>query len=133
MILRDVVDSASVGSYVVFDALRFVNTANVKITDKQSPQVFPTDIILHQAYPNPFNTSTTLIYELSVNSVVKIEIFNILGSRVKTVLNEKQSAGYKMIVWDGTNDRNKTVPSGIYYYVVSANGFSKVNKMVLLK
>tara|TARA_B100000678_G_scaffold169830_1_gene141620 strand:+ start:1839 stop:3269 length:1431 start_codon:yes stop_codon:yes gene_type:complete len=133
VILRDVVDSASVGSYVVFDALRFVNTANVKITDKQSPQVFPTDIILHQAYPNPFNTSTTLIYELSVNSVVKIEIFNILGSRVKTVLNEKQSAGYKMIVWDGTNDRNKTVPSGIYYYVVSANGFSKVNKMVLLK
>ena len=133
VILRDMVDSASAGSYVVFDALRFVNTANAKITDEQSQQVFPTDITLHPAYPNPFNTSTTLSYELLVNSVVKIDIFDILGDHVKTVLNEKQAPGYKMIVWDGTNDRNKTVPTGIYYYTVSTNRFSQINKVVLIK
>jgi hypothetical protein len=133
VILRDMVDSASAGSYVVFDALRFVNTANAKIADEQSQQVFPADINLHPAYPNPFNTSTTLSYELLVNSVVKIDIFDILGDHVKTVLNEKQAPGYKMIVWDGTNDRNKTVPTGIYYYTVSTNRFSQINKVVLIK
>ncbi|HIF28995.1 MAG TPA: T9SS type A sorting domain-containing protein [Candidatus Marinimicrobia bacterium] len=127
------VDSSSAGSYVVFDALRFVNTANVKITDEQSQQVFPTDLILHPAYPNPFNTSTVLNYELFASSVVKIDIFNILGDRVKTVLNEKQAPGFKTIIWDGTNDRNKTVPTGIYYCTVSTNRFSEINKMVLIK
>ena len=133
VILRDVVDSNSTGSYVVFDALRFVNTANVNITNEQSQQVFPKDIFLHPAYPNPFNTSTTLRYELNINEVVKIDIFDILGDHVKTVLNEKQTTGYKTIIWDGTNDKNKTVPTGIYYYTVSTGRFSEINKMVLIK
>ena len=113
VILRDVVDSSSAGSYVVFDALRFINTTNVKIINEQSQQVLTTDITLHPAYPNPFNTSVVLSYMLSVNEVVKIDIFNILGYHVKTVLNEKQKTGYKSIVWDGTNDESQTVPAGI--------------------
>ena len=133
VILRDVVDSSSTGSYVVFDALRFVNTTNVNITNEKSQLVFPADIILHPAYPSPFNTSTTLSYELTVNEVVKIDIFNILGYHVKTVLNEKQKTGYKSIVWDGTNDENQTVPTGIYYYTVSTSSCSEVNKIVLMK
>ena len=133
VILRDVVDSISTGSYVVFDALRFVNTANVNITNEQSQQAFPTEIILQPAHPNPFNTSTTLRYELTVNEVVKIDIFDILGDHVKTVLNEKQSSGYKTIIWNGTNDGNKIVPTGIYYYTVSTRRFSKTNKLVLIK
>ena len=127
------VDSSSAGSYVVFDALRFINTTNVKIINEQSQQILTTDITLHPAYPNPFNTSVVLSYMLSVNEVVKIDIFNILGYHVKTVLNEKQTSGYKTIIWDGTNDRNKTVSTGIYYYTVSTSRFSKTNKMVLIK
>ena len=56
-----------------------------------------------------------------------------LGYHVKTVINEKQNTGYKKIVWDGTNDKNKTVPTGIYYYTVSTSRFSEVNKIVLMK
>jgi len=67
------------------------------------------------------------------NEVVKIDIFDILGDHVKTVLNEKQSIGYKTIIWDGTNDKNKTVPTGIYYCTVSTSRFSEINKMVLIK
>ena len=133
VILRDVVDSSSTGSYVVFDALRFVNTTNVNITNEQSQVVFPADIFLHPAYPNPFNASVVLSYRLFVNEVVKIDIFNMLGYHVKTVINEKQNTGYKKIVWDGTNDKNKTVPTGIYYYTVSTRSFSEVNKIVLMK
>ena len=89
--------------------------------------------VLHPAHPNPFNTSTTLSYELTVNEVVKIDIFDIMGNHVKTVLNEKQSTGYKTIIWNGTNGGNKIVPTGIYYYTVSTSRFSKTNKLVLIK
>ena len=133
VILRDVVDSSSAGLYVVFDALRFVNTANVKITDEQSQQVFPTDIILHPAYPNPFNTSTALNYQLFANSMVKIDIFNILGYRVKTVLNEKQTPGYKTIVWDGKNESGLPVGAGLYFYQLQTPTYIHTKKMVLVR
>ena len=133
VILRDVVDSSSAGSYVVFDALRFVNTANVKITDEQSHQVFPTAIILHPAYPNPFNTSTALNYQLFANSMVKIDIFNILGYRVKTVLNEKQAPGYKTIVWDGKNESGLPVGAGLYFYQLQTPTYIHTKKMVLVR
>jgi len=133
VILRDVVDSSSAGLYVVFDALRFVNTANVKITDEQSQQVFPTDIILHPAYPNPFNTSTALNYQLFANSMVKIDIFNILGYRVKTVLNEKQAPGYKTIVWDGKNESGLPVGAGLYFYQLQTPTYIHTKKMVLVR
>jgi len=133
VILRDVVDSSSAGLYVVFDALRFVNTANVNITDEQSQQVFPTDIILHPAYPNPFNTSTALNYQLFANSMVKIDIFNILGYRVKTVLNEKQAPGYKTIVWDGKNESGLPVGAGLYFYQLQTPTYIHTKKMVLVR
>ena len=133
VILRDVVDSSSAGLYVVFDALRFVNTANANITDEQSQQVFPTDIILHPAYPNPFNTSTALNYQLFANSMVKIDIFNILGYRVKTVLNEKQAPGYKTIVWDGKNESGLPVGAGLYFYQLQTPTYIHTKKMVLVR
>ena len=133
VILRDVVDSSSAGLYVVFDALRFVNTANANITDEKSQQVFPTDIILHPAYPNPFNTSTTLNYELFANSMVKIDIFNILGDPVKTVLNEKQAPGYKTIVWDGKNESGLPVGAGLYFYQLQTPTYIHTKKMVLVR
>ena len=133
VILRDVVDSSSAGLYVVFDALRFVNTANANITDEKSQQVFPTDIILHPAYPNPFNTSTALNYQLFANSMVKIDIFNILGYRVKTVLNEKQAPGYKTIVWDGKNESGLPVGAGLYFYQLQTPTYIHTKKMVLVR
>ena len=126
-------DSSSAGLYVVFDALRFVNTANANITDEKSQQVFPTDIILHPAYPNPFNTSTALNYQLFANSMVKIDIFNILGYRVKTVLNEKQAPGYKTIVWDGKNERGLPVGAGLYFYQLQTPTYIHTKKMVLVR
>ena len=133
VILRDVVDSNSTGSYVVFDALRFVNTANVNITNEQSQLVFPADIILYPAYPSPFNSSTTLSYELTVNEVVKIDIFNILGYHVKTVLNEKQTSGYKTIIWDGKNESGLPVGAGLYFYQLHTPTYIHTKKMVLVR
>jgi hypothetical protein len=118
---------------VVFDALRFVNTANVNITNEQSQLVFPADIILYPAYPSPFNSSTTLSYELTVNEVVKIDIFNILGYHVKTVLNEKQTSGYKTIIWDGKNESGLPVGAGLYFYQLHTPTYIHTKKMVLVR
>jgi len=93
----------------------------------------PNDFILLQNYPNPFNPVTTIDYGLSTNSYVKLTIYNILGQRVKTLVDEEQTAGYKTVMWDGRNDRGEQVSSGIYLYRIQAGSFTKTVKMSLLK
>jgi len=99
-----------------------------KIT-KSIPQVFT----LAQNYPNPFNPNTTIQYTLPQHAWVKINIYNILGRKVKNLVDEYQPAGYKKIIWDGKNDKGEEVASGIYFYRIQAKDFTQVKKMVLLK
>jgi len=93
----------------------------------------PTEFGLRQNYPNPFNPVTTIQYALPKASDVKIEIYNILGQRVRMLVNEHQDPGYKMVHWDGKDDRGVEVSSGIYLYRIQAGDFEKCKKMTLLK
>jgi flagellar hook assembly protein FlgD len=93
----------------------------------------PNDFVLLQNYPNPFNPVTTIDYGLPTNSYVKLTIYNILGQRVKTLVDEEQTAGYKTVMWDGRNDRGEEVGSGIYLYRIQAGSYTKTVKMSLLK
>jgi hypothetical protein len=93
----------------------------------------PTEFGLRQNYPNPFNPVTTIQYALPKASEVKIEIYNILGQRVRILVDEHQDPGYKMIHWDGKDDRGDEVSSGIYLYRIQAGDFVKCKKMTLLK
>ena len=93
----------------------------------------PTSFSVSQNYPNPFNAGTVIRYSLPENSKVKIEIFNILGQKVRTLVDEYQTAGYKTIQWNGTNAGNQTVASGVYFYKINAGKFSEVKQMTLLK
>ena len=68
---------------------------------------------LEQKYPNPFNSATTIIYQLAQSDKVSINIYNLLGHSIKTLVNEEQLAGNHSIIWDGKDDNGKTVPSGI--------------------
>ncbi len=89
--------------------------------------------ILHNAYPNPFNPETTLSFELKESAQAKLEIFNIRGQKINTLINERMNKGSHSIVWKG-NDRNgNTVPSGIYLYKLSAGSESQTKKAVLMK
>ena len=93
----------------------------------------PDNYSLSQNYPNPFNPSTTLKYALKEDRYVKLNIYNMLGQRVKTLVNVFQSAGYKQVIWNGTNENGVKVPSGLYIYRIEAGDFVDTKKMLLLK
>jgi hypothetical protein len=93
----------------------------------------PQDFSLSQNYPNPFNPQTSIRYALPYEAHVKLVIYNVLGEKVKTLVNERQSAGYKMEWWDGKDDKGGPVASGIYFYRLEADKFSEIKKMMLVK
>jgi len=99
----------------------------------------PQEFDLRQNYPNPFNPATVIEYALPRASQVKIRIYNILGQRVRDLVDERQEAGYKAISWDGKDDSGNEVGSGIYFYRIVARTnqaseeFVKRRKMILLK
>ena len=95
--------------------------------------VLPKDFWLGQNYPNPLNLETVIEYRLPNDCQVKLTIYNILGQRVKTLINGFQKAGYKRIVWNGRDDSGKEVSSGIYLYKIDAGRHSDVKKMVIVK
>jgi hypothetical protein len=93
----------------------------------------PAGFSVSQNYPNPFNRVTNFKFTLPQASYVKIEIFNILGQRVKTLLDEDMRAGVYVVDWDGKDERGVEVSSGIYFYRIRAGDFSDIKRMVLLK
>ena len=95
--------------------------------------LLPDEFALHQNYPNPFNPITTLRYDLPENSYVNVTVYDMLGRKVKTLINQTQDAGYKSVIWDGTNDYGKPVSAGIYLYQIQTGGYTSTKKMVLLK
>ena len=93
----------------------------------------PYKINLHQNYPNPFNPTTLIQYDLPEKSYVSITIYDLMGKRVKTLVNSKQDAGYRSIHWNATSDLGQPVSAGMYIYTIQAGEFRQTRKMVLLK
>ena len=103
-----------------------VNVDNYKV-------LFPDKLRIYNAYPNPFNPVTSLSYDLPYNSVVKITVHDMMGRVVKTLVNDSQTAGFKSVQWNATNDKNEPVSAGLYLYTIQAGEFRQTKKMVLLK
>ena len=93
----------------------------------------PTEFALHENYPNPFNPTTTLRFDLPEISDVRLTIFNMLGQKVKTYNMESTPAGYHALKWNATNDYGDPVGAGVYLYQLQSKDFVKTRKMVLLK
>ncbi len=93
----------------------------------------PESFQLQQNYPNPFNPSTTIAFELMSESEVTLEVYNMLGQKVSTLITGHLSAGEHRIEWDGTNSGGDRVATGVYFYRLSNSEFSQSRKMVLLK
>ena len=91
------------------------------------------EFTLSQNYPNPFNPTTTLKYDLPEDAMVNITIYDMMGRRIKTLVNGPKSAGYRSVIWDATNDYGKPVSAGIYLYQIQVGVFTQTKKMVLLK
>ena len=93
----------------------------------------PTVYALHQNYPNPFNPVTNLSYDLPEDAMVNITVFDMMGRVVRTLVNGQQSAGYKSLLWNATNNSGQPISAGLYIYTIQAGEFSQTKKMVLLK
>jgi hypothetical protein len=100
------------------------NIVNINQTSSENPEEF----LLNQNYPNPFNPGTVISYSLPKSSFVKLIVYDILGNEVASLVNEKQSVGTYEIGFDGSG-----LSSGVYFYVLTANGSSVSRKMTLLK
>ncbi|MFA4958394.1 MAG: T9SS type A sorting domain-containing protein [Candidatus Cloacimonas sp.] len=96
----------------------------------QSPAIVST---LENNYPNPFNPSTTIRYSLEKNTPCKIEVYNLRGQRVNTLVNEVKTKGHHSVVWNGRDDKGRSVASGVYFYKLSTSRKSLTKKMLLLK
>ena len=84
-------------------------------------------------YPNPFNPSTTISFEIIEDNAVSIEIFNIRGQKIRALLNEDLEKGQHTIIWNGKGDDGNNVASGIYFYRMSIGDFNTTKRMLLMK
>jgi len=97
------------------------------VEDEKTPPI-PKQFLLHQNHPNPFNAATTIDYQLPVHGHVKLEVYNLLGQRVATLVDSKQQTGYRSVVWDAYE-----VSSGLYFYRLTAADFTETRRMMLVK
>ncbi|NOZ61126.1 MAG: T9SS type A sorting domain-containing protein [Calditrichaeota bacterium] len=89
----------------------------------------PVDYALRQNYPNPFNGATTINYQLAKRSRVKLEIYNILGRKIRTLVDEVQPTGNHKITWDATDNQRRPVSTGVYFYRLEAEKFVAARKL----
>jgi hypothetical protein len=112
----------------VYGATLSTDAPTLPLGVKTPRMQIPAQFNLEQNYPNPFNPTTTIHYQLPKESFVHLSIFNVLGQEVRTLINERQPPGDKYAHFDGNN-----LPSGVYFYRITAGTFTDVRKMVLLK
>ncbi len=102
------------------------------ISNSNTPEI-PTSFELASPYPNPFNPTVQIPYNLPEFSSVRIQVYNILGQRVATLVDAEQPAGFHRITWDGTTAAGVASASGVYFVTMNAGPFSTTKKIVLLK
>jgi len=94
----------------------------------------PSGFALFPSYPNPFNPSTDITYDVPPDGgKVTIQIFDAAGRFVKTLVNSNKTVGRKTVTWDGRNDQGEQVATGVYFCRMAAPGYEKAMKMTLLK
>jgi hypothetical protein len=107
-----------------------VNMGTVPNTDPVTPVVMTS---LNGNYPNPFNPETTISYSVKGTSPVTVEIYNVKGQKVKTLVNETKASGNHTIKWNGTDSNNHKVTSGVYFYRMQAGKYTASRKMILMQ
>ena len=92
----------------------------------------PEKIQIKQNYPNPFNPTTTLEYYLPRDLFVNISIYDMLGNKIKSLVQRNQVSGFKSVQWNAQNNQGEPVSAGVYLYKIQADGFSQTKKMILV-
>lgn len=115
------------------DFVKLTRNNITSVHDYTDNALMATFFELNQNYPNPFNPSTTITYTLKKAANVTLTVYNSVGQKVKTLVNEKANPGNQQVKWDGTNSAGVKAVSGVYYYMLEAADYSKTMRMLLLK
>ena len=102
-------------------------------TFQKNNNILPGGLLLHSNFPNPFNPTTTIQYNLPEDGLVNITIYDLAGRLVRTLVSSSQNSGYKSIQWDATNNKNDPVAAGVYFYTLQVGELMHTKKMLLLK
>ncbi len=113
--------------------LSFVSSEIATDVGENGSSAIPNGYKLSDNYPNPFNPSTSIAFDLPQRSHVTIEIFNLLGQKVARLADEEYPAGSHTVTWSGMSSDGQSVPTGIYLYRLEAGNFIETKKMLLLK
>lgn len=112
----------------------FFNNMQYTVVEVQrAPRTRTETFVLEQNAPNPFNSSTTIRFELASSAHVSIQLYDVLGREVGTLMSGTMPVGTHRVVWNGTNKSGRNVPSGVYFCRLKAGEFSSVRKMLILK
>ncbi len=118
----------------IADHIKSLNTDKIDIgAGVETRKYLPAAYRLAQNYPNPFNPETTIYYSLEKKENVNLTVYNMLGQKVRTLVDEKVNAGKYAIRWDGRDDLGRQMSSGVYFYTMKAGSFSKTMKMLMMK
>lgn len=114
--------------YAIQEALE-----NVPTGMNGMPENHPGSFQLYDNYPNPFNSTTSITYTLPESAHVEINVYNILGQKITNLVNEGKAAGNHQISWNAKNSAGRSIPSGIYFYRMKADEYTKTHRMLLLE
>ncbi|OVE79594.1 hypothetical protein BVY01_02095 [bacterium I07] len=116
-------------SSFIASASYFISSTGVAVTSTP----IPTEFKLDQNYPNPFNPATTIQYQLPEPGYLELNVYNIYGQKIRTLVNGEKSAGHYKVLWEGRNEVGQQVASGVYVYRIQAEDFVQSRKMLLMR
>jgi hypothetical protein len=110
-----------------------IGTPEYAENNSEGIPLVPMEFSLEQNYPNPFNQKTVIRYKVAERSQVRIDVYNLLGQRVRSLVDQTLDTGEYQIHWDGSNDFSEPCPSGVYLYQIQTPRFRSSQKMLLIR
>ncbi len=126
------IENKEIRESVLIKVLNWLQETPTSIDTDFTGENLPVTFKLFQNYPNPFNLSTTIQFHVPKAGEVTLNVFNVLGQKIMTLINAKTKAGSYKVVWDGKDDHYQPVSSGVYFYQITAGDFQMTRKMILL-
>ena len=129
--LKILIDSGNNGGYD--DSMYVNNNIVADVDEDEHGNILPHQFELSQNYPNPFNPVTNIKYNIPARSYVTIEVYNVIGQKIRTLVDENKSAGEYHTTWNGDDSYGQKVSTGVYFCRFQAGDYVETKKMILLK